>query len=38
MKDKELYQRLLGLTVPWSVSVVKIDLAPHEILLSASNT
>jgi transposase len=31
MQDKELYQHLLGLTAPWTVSEVKLDMQCQEI-------
>jgi hypothetical protein len=31
MQDKELYQHLLGLTAPWTVSEVKLDMQSQEI-------
>jgi len=36
MQDKELYQHILGLTSPWTVSGVKWDIPAEEItVLSA---
>ena len=31
MQDKELYQHILGLTSPWTVSGVKLDIPAEEI-------
>ncbi len=31
MQDKELYQQILGLTSPWTVSEVKLDMPSQEI-------
>lgn len=31
MQDKELYQRILGIESPWTVSDVSMDVAAHEI-------
>ena len=31
MQDKELYQHILGLTSPWTVADVKLDVAEEEI-------
>jgi hypothetical protein len=31
MRDKELYQHILGLTSPWTVSSVKLDIPAEEI-------
>ena len=31
MQDKELYQYILGLQSPWSVSEVKLDMQSEEI-------
>ena len=31
MQDKELYQHILGLTSPWTVSEVKLDIPAEEI-------
>lgn len=31
MQDKELYRHILGLTSPWTVSEVKLDMAAQEI-------
>jgi hypothetical protein len=31
MQDKELYQHILGLTAPWTVSEVKLDMDSQEI-------
>jgi transposase len=35
MQDKELYQHLLGLTAPWPLSEVKLDMQSQEIHVKA---
>ena len=37
MQDKELYQHLLGLTSPWTVSEVKLDMQSQEIHLKVEH-
>jgi hypothetical protein len=37
MQDKELYQHLLGLTAPWTVSEVKLDMQSQEIYLKVEH-
>jgi hypothetical protein len=34
MQDKVLYQHILGLTSPWTVSCVKLDIPAEEIQVS----
>jgi transposase len=37
MQDKELYQHILGLTSPWTVSGVKLDIPAEEIQVSVEH-
>jgi hypothetical protein len=36
MQDKEAYQHILGLTSPWTVSEVKLDIPAKEIHVTVS--
>jgi transposase len=38
MFDKDLYQKVLGLSAPWSVANVKMDVKPTQIHVSADHT
>jgi transposase len=38
MRDRELYQKILGIEAPWEVVEVDLDLAGHEVRVHLKNT